>query len=140
MKTIYLAGSLGNLNVPSLANEIEALGTECFADWFSPGSHADTHWRDYAKARGLSYGEALQSYAATHIYEFDLFHLDRSDAIVLLMPAGRSAHLEFGYMIGRNKPGFILFDGEPERWDVMYQFATAVFFDREALLEELRRG
>jgi nucleoside 2-deoxyribosyltransferase len=49
------------------------------------------------------------------------------------MPAGKSAHLELGYMIGRGKPCFVLFDEEPERWDVMYQFATAVCFSYEEL-------
>ena len=39
------------------------------------------------------------------------------------MPGGKSAHLELGYMIGRGKRCFVLFDKEPERWDLMYQFA-----------------
>lgn len=39
------------------------------------------------------------------------------------MPAGKSGHLELGYMIGNGKPCIIYFEKEPDRWDVMTQFA-----------------
>ena len=56
----------------------------------------------------------------------------------MLMPAGKSGHLELGYIIGRGKPGYILFDGEPERYDVMVQFATGIFFNKQELFDKLR--
>ena len=55
----------------------------------------------------------------------------------MVMPAGKSGHLELGYMLGQGKKGYILFDKEPDRWDVMYQFATGVFFNKEELINEL---
>jgi len=136
---IYIIGALRNPEVPILANQIENLGIEAFCDWYSPGPDADDFWRDYSKQRGLSYGQALQSYAATHVFEFDKYHLDRCDAAVMLMPAGKSGHLELGYMIGREKPGYILFDEVPERYDVMVQFADGIFFNRADLFEALSR-
>jgi nucleoside 2-deoxyribosyltransferase len=139
INSIYIIGSLRNPEVPKFANELQAQGFEAFADWFSPGPQADDYWRDYATARGLSYGQALQSYAARHVFEFDKSHLDRCDAAVLLMPGGKSAHLELGYTIGKGKPGYILFDSEPERYDVMVQFATGVFFSKEDLFNELNK-
>jgi hypothetical protein len=33
----------------------------------------------------------------------------------------------------------VFFDKEPERWDVMYQFAKNVFFDEKELFEELKK-
>jgi hypothetical protein len=36
-------------------------------------------------------------------------------------------------MIGQGKAGYILTQGEPERFDVMYAFATAVFSKEEDL-------
>jgi nucleoside 2-deoxyribosyltransferase len=99
------------------------LGFEVFDDWFSPGPEADDFWRKFEKVRGSSYKEALSNYAAKHIYNFDKSHIDRADIGVLFMPGGKSAHLELGYMIGRGKRCFVLFDKEPERWDLMYQFA-----------------
>jgi nucleoside 2-deoxyribosyltransferase len=139
-KVIYLIGSLKNRKkIIDLANRLRELGFEVFDDWIAPGPDADDYWRDYEKRRGSSYKQALKNYAATHIFEFDKYHIDRSDIGVLYMPAGKSAHLELGYMIGRGKPCFVLFDEEPERWDVMYQFATAVCFSYEELVKELKK-
>jgi hypothetical protein len=138
IKSMYVIGSLRNTAIPTFANEIQALGIEAFADWFACGPDADDFWRDYSKIRGLNYGQALESYSAKHIFEFDKLHLDRCDAAVMLMPAGKSGHLELGYTIGRGKPGFIVFDEEPERYDVMVQFATKIFFSREEFFEYLK--
>jgi hypothetical protein len=140
IKSIYVIGSLRNSAVADFANELQKAEVEAFADWKSPGELADDKWKEYSKARGLSYAQALESYAAKHVFEFDKFHLDRCDAAVLLIPAGRSAHLELGYTIGRNKPGFIVFNGEPEdRWDVMLQFATKIFFSQEEFFEYIKQ-
>src|ERR1700676_4733811 len=138
IKSVYVIGSLRNPEIPKFANELQAQGFEAFADWFSPGPEADDFWRNYSKERGLSYTEALKSAGARNIFEFDKYHLDRTDAAVMVMPAGKSGHLELGYTIGRGKPGYILFDQEPERYDVMVQFATGVFFNKEDLFQELR--
>jgi hypothetical protein len=56
------------------------------------------------------------------------------------MPAGKSGHLELGYMLGQGKRGYVLFDKEPERWDIMYQFATDDFFCKEELVAELKNA
>lgn len=91
------------------------------------------------KIRGSSYKQALKNYAGKHIYEFDKFHIDRGHIGVLIMPAGKSGHMELGYMIGQGKPCFVYFDKEPERWDVMYQFAKEVCFSMEELQNELKQ-
>ncbi len=135
---IYLIGSLRNPQVPEIANEIrKATGEEVFDDWYAAGPEADDKWRDYEKGRGRDYREGLAGLAAKHVFDFDLFHLTRASAGVLILPAGRSGHLELGFLIGQGKPGFILLDN-PERWDVMYKFAT-VCFTQEELLENLSR-
>jgi hypothetical protein len=137
---IYIIGSLKNEKIPHLAKEMrEILNVEVFDDWFSPGPEADDFWRKYEKIRGSTYKQALNNWAGRHVFEFDKFHIDRLGIGVLYMPAGKSAHLELGYMLGQGKKGYILFDKEPERWDVMYQFATGIFFEKEELFDELRR-
>lgn len=136
-KTVYIIGSLRNEKIPHIANEIRKLGFEVFDDWFSPGPEADEFWRKYEKIRGSTYKQALNNWAGKHIYEFDKFHIDRSHIGILIMPAGKSGHLELGYMIGQGKKGFVLFDEEPEKWDIMYQFATAVCFNFDELKTEL---
>jgi hypothetical protein len=39
-------------------------------------------------------------------------------------------------MIGKGKPGYILLE-DPDRWDVMYQFASGVFYELNELIVEL---
>ena len=134
---IYLIGSLRNPAIPEIGVKLRALGYDVFCDWFGAGEIADDSWRKYEKLRGRSYKEALKGYAARHIFEFDKKHLDRADMGVLVMPAGRSGHLELGYLAGRGKKTYILFDQEPERWDIMVQFADEVFFSLEDMLTML---
>ena len=134
---IYLIGSLRNPAVPELAIKIRELGFDVFDDWYAAGPEADDKWRDYEKARGRTYKEALDGYAANHVYHFDLKHLDECDIAVLLLPAGKSGHLELGYVLGKGKRGYIVIDN-PERWDVMYLFADGVFHSEDELIEELQ--
>jgi len=138
IRSLYLIGSLRNPLIPTFANQIVEAGFEVFADWHNPGPDADDFHRDYAKARGWSYRQFLEGYAAKSIFEFDKFHMDRCDAAVLLMPAGKSGHLELGYTIGRGKPGYLVFEEEPERYEIMVQFATQIFFSRQEFLNFLK--
>jgi nucleoside 2-deoxyribosyltransferase len=138
MKSFYLAGSLRNPRIPEFANQIVAEGYEVFADWFNPGPAADDYHRDYARARGWSYRQFLEGPAAKNIFDFDKYHMSRCDALVLLMPAGKSAHLELGYTLGQGKPGYIVFEEEPERYEIMVQFATQIFFSRQEFLDFLK--
>ena len=138
MKTLYLIGSLRNSEIPRLGQEIRKLGIDVFDDWFSAGPEADDHWKEYETKRDHTYKKALQGWAARHVFDFDITHLDRCDGACLVLPAGRSGHLELGYMAGAGKAVFVLLD-DPDRWDVMYQFAKdGVFFSQEEMIEGLR--
>jgi len=135
MSKIYLIGSLRDKLIPGIAKELrEKTGHEVFDDWFAPGPRADDHWKEYEEARGRNYGQALKGYAATHIFSFDKHHLDTAEIGVLILPSGKSCHLELGYLVGQGKRTYVLMD-KPDRWDVMYQFATGIVFDMEELIE-----
>jgi hypothetical protein len=136
-KKIYLIGSLRNPKVPQIASQLRKVG-EVFDDWYAAGEIADDSWQAYEKARGHSYPEALDGFAAKHVYGFDYLHLIQADIGVLVTPAGKSGHLELGFLIGRGKPGYILMDQEPDRWDVMYKFASGVYFKLEELMWKLQ--
>ena len=137
-KKIYIIGSLRNPEVPIVAAKLrEAFPDwEFFDDWSAAGPHADDCWRDYEKARGHTYMQALEGHAAKHVFALDKHHLDTSDGAILVGPAGRSGHLELGYMAGKGKWTGILLDN-PDRWDVMYQFATVVHEDLNAIISDL---
>jgi len=150
MKSVYLIGSLRSTVVPELAATIRSWGFDVFDDWHAASADADDAWRDYEKARGHNYREALAGYAAKHIFEFDYSHLVRCDIGVMVMPAGKSGHLEAGWMAGWNaaikalsshgsKRTYALFDGEPERFDVMYQLLDGICLSVDELKAVLLR-
>ena len=135
---IYLIGSLRNPKVPEIAKRLRQEGIEVFAEWFAAGPEADDYWKAYEQSQGYSYIEALSRPAAKNVFAFDRTNLDRSSTVVLVLPAGRSGHLELGYGIGSGKPGYILLD-DPDRWDVMYQFASGIYTDIDALIKQLTK-
>jgi hypothetical protein len=124
---VYIIGSLRSDNVPAVAKYLR-LNTkhDIFDDWYAAGPEADDMWQKYEQARDHGFSEALKGHAAQHVYLYDKKHLDEASAGVLVLPAGKSGHLEAGYLIGQGKPVYILLQREPERFDVMYNFATMV--------------
>jgi hypothetical protein len=136
---IYLIGSLRNAAIPDIANTLRSAlpGVDVFASWFAAGPRADDHWQEYEQGRGLSYIEALADAAAQNVYHFDKKHLDSCDVAVLVYPAGKSAHLELGYCAGKGKTTYILLDQQPERWDVMTNFADAVHISIDTLIADI---
>ena len=138
MTNIYVIGSLRNEQIPIIANKLRDAGYDVFDDWYSAGPEADDYWHAYELQKGNNYKEALSGYAAKNVFNFDKLHLDRNDIAVLVLPAGKSGHLELGYFLGSGKPGYILLD-DPDRWDVMYQFANNVFFTVDELIAELAK-
>lgn len=130
-KVLYLIGSLRNPAIPELAKRLreEYPNVESFDDWFAAGPEADDHWKSYEQNRGRTYEEALAGYAARHVFDFDRFHLDRATHVLLVLPAGKSGHMEVMYAAygAKNKPKTaILLDADDVRWDVMYQFVDTV--------------
>jgi hypothetical protein len=141
-KVIYLIGSLRNKEIPIIANQLRELGFEVFDDWHSVSPNGDDLWKDYEIKRGRTYEEALKGWHAHNVFNFDKKHVDDSGIGVLIMPAGKSAFLELGYMIGQGKPGFILMDDQ-ERYDIMVLFTEvtggSVCFSIEILKENLKK-
>ena len=119
---IYVIGSLRNPRVPEVAKLLRDAGYEIFDDWYAVGPKADDHWQEYEQSRGRSYKDALWGEAARNTYEFDRRHLAVCAGVVMVAPAGKSAHLELGHEIGKGKPAWVLMEQDPERWDVMMQF------------------
>lgn len=140
MNKLYIAGSLRNPNIPKVAQSIREAcpRLDVFDDWFAVGPEADDHWRAYEMAKGHCYLQALGGHTAQHVFQFDKKHLDEADGLLLVLPAGKSAHLELGYMVGRKKwTGILLESSDPERWDIMYQFADYIFASVEEVIAQL---
>lgn len=139
-RMIYIIGSLRNPYVPRIADNLRGLGVNAFDDWHAAGPEADDEWQKYEKFRGRSYRDALLGAHALDVFNFDKKHLDLSEAAIMIYPAGRSCHLEFGYIVGQKKPAYVLLDAEPERYDIMLNFATRIYMPDQVdtLLEDMR--
>jgi hypothetical protein len=126
---LYLIGSLRNPRITILASRLrlELPGVEVFDDWMAAGPEADDEWKKYEQDRGRSYTEALGGYAAKHVFEFDRHHLDTSTHVLLVLPAGKSGHMEVMYaQYGTSAKTAILLDSSDVRWDCMYQFIPTI--------------
>ena len=134
---VYVIGSLSNPFVEEVADRIRETGIEAFDQWRAAKGD---FWADYALRRKLPFKEALKLDFVETAFQFDLKYLKSCSAAVLVMPAGRSGGIELGWILGQGKPGYILYDGEPERPDLMAKLATEVFFGVEDLVKELKRN
>lgn len=96
-------------------------------------SDIDPHWQTWTPEQFIEY---LDHPIAENGFQTDWQAMIHSDACVLVMPCGRSAHLEAGYFKGAGKRLVILLsDGEPE---LMYAMAYAVCTTIEGVIEALR--
>jgi hypothetical protein len=141
---VYIIGSLRNPKIPHIGNTIRRAGFSVFDDWHSVGPECDDKWKDYEAVRGRSYLEALEGEHANAAFNFDLKHLVSSQIGVLVLPAGKSGHMEFGLFCQRKsvpmKFGYVLFEEEPapDRFDLMYKLADGLFFDVDALVKRMK--
>lgn len=138
---IYLASSWRNEDQPYMVDRLRAEGHEVY-DFRNPPrstgfqwSHIDPNWRSWTAAE---YRKALQHRVAFLGYEADMGGMKWADACVLLLPCGRSAHLEAGWFAGKGKLLFILTkDGEEP--ELMAKMATEICIHPEELIFALKR-
>ena len=140
MTSIYLIGSLRNPKVRELAADLREAGHDVFDDWHSAGPNADDEWQKYEQDRKRPYHIALHGLHAETVFALDKTHLDRCQVGVLLLPAGKSGHLELGYMLGRGKRGYVFLPEAPERFDIMYKLATRIVSNVDELILLLDNG
>lgn len=131
---VYLIGSLRNDSIPALGKRLRQScpAFEVFDDWYAAGPEADDYWKSYEQGRGRSYADALDGYAANHVFDFDKKHLDESSHALLVLPAGKSGHMELMYAAyGVGAKTAILLEPGVDRWDVMYKFIPNIFYEPE---------
>lgn len=113
---VYVASSWRNPYQPDAVAELRSAGHEVYdfrEDGFGFGwQDVDPNWKGWSPA---AMREALFSEQADEGYRNDMEALLACDACVLVMPCGKSAHLELGAAIGLGKVTIVvLSDGEPE--------------------------
>jgi hypothetical protein len=74
---------------------------------------------------------------ARALFDKDMNALRSCDACVMVLPCGRSAHLELGYAVGAGKRTIALLQGECEP-DLMYKMVDRLCVSIDEVLQALR--
>ena len=124
-RRIYVASSWRNDTQPHVVALLRMAGHDVY-DFKNPKggskgfswSEIDPDWQNWTAKQ---YREALDHPIACQGYTFDMRAMEWADTCVLVLPCGRSAHLEAGWFSGRGKHTIILTqDGEePELMALM---------------------
>ncbi len=131
---IYVASSWRNKRQPEVVEYLRAAGNEVY-DFRNPSEDNDGFaWSDidpdWEKWDVVQYRKALNDPIASEGYGYDKRALDKATLGVLVLPCGRSAHLEAGYMVGQGKRVFILLEEVSfvgvESIELMYKLAHGI--------------
>lgn len=127
-RSIYLASSWRNLYQPALVRLLREEGHICY-DFRNPPNKTGFSWQELSPTwkdwTAKQYVQALDLPRAQEGFMSDFRAMMEADTCVLLLPSGRSAHLEAGVMIGWGKKVAILTqDGEEP--ELMAKMADAV--------------
>ena len=107
MARIYVASSWRNQYFPEVVKRLREAGHEVYDFRNPPHGGAGFHWTDidpdapnwtYAQ-----YAEGLRHPLAERQFQADIDALTWADTCVLVLPCGRSAHTEAGWMAGAGK-------------------------------------
>lgn len=73
-------------------------------------------------------------------FQNDWSAMQSADACVLLLPCGRSAHIEAGWFVGVGKPLFIYIPDRQTEPELMYKMSDGVFHKFTDLLDALNQS
>lgn len=126
---IYVASSWRNLLQPGIVLALRRCGHDVY-DFRHPApgntgfrwSDIDPDWKNWDAKR---YREALDHPIAKEGYGHDIAALRGCEAVVFVLPCGRSASWEFGYAMGQGKRGYVV-QFEPQEPELMFREATII--------------
>jgi hypothetical protein len=138
---IYMASSWKNVNAVRVwAEFLRDKGHE--VDDFTDDSRGRFvfYYKDLPDNEHLNAITLLQYEQAQRAFKEDKSHIDWAEVLFLLLPCGRSAHLEAGYAIGSGKQLIVFQERFPEgEFDVMYGFADLITDNVDEVVDYLRQ-
>lgn len=137
MAKIYVASSWKNSFYPDVVKRLEDEGHDVYDFRNPPDGGSGFHWSDIdentEKWTFEEYSEGLRHPLAQKQFKADLMSLDWADTCVLVLPCGRSAHTEAGWMAGKGKRVFVYMP-EMQEPELMYKLFDGVFNDINDLI------
>jgi hypothetical protein len=141
---IYVASSWRNLHQPSVVEMLRAVGHDVY-DFRNPRpGDQGFGWRQCATEEQLKDPQKFRDEVLTHPiaqagFKSDMDALRAADVTVLVLPCGRSAHLEFGWAAGHGQQTFVLFDEKIDEPELMYLMNTKLCVSIGELIDCLEK-
>lgn len=142
MTKIYLASSWRNADQPGVLSCLRDAGHEVY-DFRNPPdgipdgfrwTEVDPNWQAWSAEE---YRNGLTHPTAVRGFNSDFTGMKWADVGVLLLPCGRSAHLELGWMAGAGKRTIVLTrDGEEP--ELMALLASQICVSLDEVIQALR--
>lgn len=137
---IYVASSWRNQEQPGLVRDLRSRGYDVYDFRNPPHGRGGFSWAEISQLwtswTAEQYRAALSTDIALAGYLSDMAAMEWADACVLLLPSGRSAHLEAGWFAGKGKPVFVLTrDGEEP--ELMAKMCSAICINQAELFAAL---
>lgn len=136
---IYVASSWRNVYQPRVVQLLKQLGNEVY-DFRNPApnntgfqwSQIDEDWQQWTPSE---YIEALAHPIAEAGFKFDFDAMKWADACVMVLPCGRSANTEAGWMKGTGKQVFV-YQPIPQEPELMYKIYDEIFVGEHDLINK----
>lgn len=149
--SIYLASSWRNSTQPTVVRELRYHGyavydfrnpSEGWTKKYPGNEESGFHWSSidpgWESWSPWYFVQALEAPQAVKGYLNDFNAIEQAEVGVLLLPSGRSAHIEAGYFAGHpDKSLHILVPELPEP-ELMYRMADGIHLTIESLVAALR--
>lgn len=141
---IYVASSWRNDHQQTVVKALRNVGHDVYDFKHPTQGDAGFHWSEidpnWANWTTQQYRDALRHKYASFGFNRDFDAMKASDACVLVLPCGRSAHLEAGWMKGAGKKVFAYIPSgitiEPE---LMYKMLDGIAYDIREILTWLAK-
>ena len=141
MAKIYVASSWRNPYYPEVVECLREEGHQVYDFRNPPHGGNGFHWTDVdenaLKWTFAQYAEGMHHPLAERQFKADLEALEWADTCVLVLPCGRSAHTEAGWMAGAGKK-VIAYIPEMVEPELMYKLFDNVAGTIDDLLKYLR--
>ena len=139
---IYVASSWRNTYQPGVVTALREAGHVVY-DFRHPvpghdgfrWSEIDPQWQSWTVEQ---YRQALGHPIAARGFQYDMEGLVTAEATVLVLPCGRSAHLELGYAVGQRQQTLVYMP-EPTEPELMYKMVDGVYGTLEEVCAHLQR-
>ena len=140
MAKIYVASSWRNPYYPDVVKRLKAEGHDVYDFRNPPHGGAGFHWTDVDENAPNwtfeQYAEGLSNPLAERQFAADLEALEGADTCVLVLPCGRSAHTEAGWMAGKGKR-VIVYIPEMVEPELMYKLFDIIVDNLKDLVKNI---